>query len=456
MASNNPYHITTPYEVSSQLAGYQKDVQDAELGKLRLEETRRQLDEASLARNIKAEAVKGLTASQEQAIPQAPMPMAPQQTAPQAEPGSTAFWQGQNTAAPAQPEVQTNPVQQWQTAKKDFDVIGKQMQEFTAISKALKDKGLVDQAADYDSKVIGLQSKAEKAKEDFLDHSIKVMGLAGNLANGYLKAVKDNPGNDNAAWAQFAMAAKANGADDDNKLMMIPPAQRQQVAQQIMDQTESGKERARMAIEQMKASAKAERDLKLDTYRKDRMALTERLAAASRDIRKESLAFQEGKFEFTTLDNHMKDQIKDAETRKGSVDKDLNRLQSSLSDLQKGNMFYTASGKAMSSGDPEVLAAEAKALQDAIDSKQEEKTNLDNFINDLNTERYALGRKAPGAKKDAEKPKQFQVGTKYKFVQGASPDDIKVYTEKMSAAKTQEEKLKIQEAAFNYGLVEPK
>lgn len=257
MASNNPYHITTPYEVESQLAGYQKDVQDAELGKLKLAETKRQLDEAALARNIKAEAVKGLQASQQpQVQPQAPVGLTPEAPVA-AEPGSTAFWQGQNATAPEAAPI--TPVQEFKAAQKEYTSVSKQMQEYGTISKALKDKGLVDQAEQYDAKIMDLETKAQSAKKTFLENTVKTLDLAGSLANGYIQAVDENPANSDAAWARFAMQAKLYGADDENKLMMIPREQRQQVAQQIMDQSEDGKTRSRLALETMKEANRTKR-----------------------------------------------------------------------------------------------------------------------------------------------------------------------------------------------------
>ena len=200
---HNPYAMPNAYDVSNIMTGYQRDEQLAESEKLKLGEQKRLLSEAELARNIKAEAVKGLAQA---TAPQAPTPTAPVAPQPQAESGSTAFWQGQ--AAAAQEPPPATPVQQYRAAQAEYSNISKQMQEYGTISKALKEKGLVDQAEQYDTKLLDLETKAQTAKKGFLENAVKTLDLAGSLANGYIQAVDENPANSDAAWARFAMQAK--------------------------------------------------------------------------------------------------------------------------------------------------------------------------------------------------------------------------------------------------------
>lgn len=457
MNTNNPYDMPNAYETGDILTGYQKNAQEAELGRLKLEETKRQLSEAELARKIKTEAYKGFEAEKDKAV--APVGFAQPVAQPQAAPGSTAFWQGQNTAAPA-PEVQAeqeqarNHVKEWRDVQQNYNLIATKMQENSKIAKVLREKGLVDEADQYDNKNMELASKADTAKEKFLKTTVQALDLAGSVANATKNAMEKDPANADAYWNQFAMQAKMYGLDEQNQIGQTPPQMRAGMLQKIIDQSEDGKERSKTAIEAMRIKARADRDTALNAIREKRIESQNKNAAASREIQSQRLAFQEGKFEFTTLDNHIKDQIKDAEVRKTGIDKDLSNLEKSLLELQKGNMFYTASGRPMSSDDPEVLANEAATLQEAIKAKQDEKRDLDNFVNDLNTERNSLTKHIPNKKIDTSK--EFKTGVKYKFTAGANPDDIKVYQEQMAAAKTHDDKIRIQQKAFEYGLVEPK
>ena len=381
MASNNPYHITTPYEVESQLAGYQKDVQDAELGKLKLAETKRQLDEAALARNIKAEAVKGLQASQQpQAQPQAPVGLTPE-TAPVAAeaPGSTAFWQGQNVAAPTQETAPVTPVQEFKAAQKEYTTVAKQMQEYGTISKALKDKGLVDQAEQYDAKIMDLETKAQTAKKTFLENTVKTLDLAGSLANGYIQAVDENPANSDAAWARFAMQAKLYGADDDNKLMMIPREQRQQVAQQIMDQSEDGKTRSKLALETMKEAGRTQRFEQTQKLKADLgYARLKQAARREQGINARWEAGQDQKV-YKNAEGILTKTITSAQSDRRDIESQIKSLDFRINGLRSGTILTDASGGKLTK---EARMEELNSLSEQMSSLDETRQSLTQEIND--------------------------------------------------------------------------
>ena len=465
MATNNPYHITTPYEVESQLAGYQKNVQDAQLGQLQLDETKRKLSEEALARNVKAEAVKGLQTSQEQAAPTAPMGFdgqAQQQPAtpvPAPEQGSAAFWKGQPTAAP-QPEqpAPATPVQQYREAKKDVDLVAGQIKEYATIAKALKDKGLVDQAEAYTAKGIALQDKADAAKDKFLDQSIKVMNQAGNLANGYLEVVKKNPNDpvaQNAAWQRMMLETKATlGADELNKLSQIPPEQREQAAQQALDQTEDAKSRAAMAREQYKiqrqAAAKATTDelrLSIERERTKRQGIRE----AGINTRWEA---GQGLQAYKTQEASAKGNVSIFQRDRDDYDQQIAALDNKIRD------YNTVSNIGIPKDEWEqnkaTLQEQRNLLQTQRDSVDNDVKEAEKVLTGLQSNFKASGLKDTSTATPKTKSNEFNDKVSYRFTQGSKPEDISHYKDLMSQAKTREEKLIIQKKAFEYGLVEPK
>jgi hypothetical protein len=428
MASNNPYHITTPYEVSSQLAGYQQDEQAAELGKLKVAETKRQLDEAALARNIKAEAVKGLQGNQEQGSTQAPMGLSPQAPMqPQAEPGSTAFWQGQNTVAPEQ--APTTPVQQFKEAKKEYTNITKQMQEYSTISKALKDKGLVDQAEQYDTKLLDLETKAQSSKKTFLENTVKTLDLAGSLANGYIQAINENPANSNAAWARFAMQAKLYGADDENKLMMIPPEQRQQVAQQIMDQSEDGKTRSKLALESMKEAGKTQRFEETQKLKAD-LGYARLRQAARRDqgVQARWEVGQDQKV-YKNAEGILNKTITAAQSDRRDIEAQIKALDFRINGLRSGTILTDSTGNKLTK---EARVDELGSLQEQMASLNENRQSLtqeidehENHLKTLKSTFKEFGNAKPETEKvpDASVKATSAIETKFK----ADPQ-MKAYT----------------------------
>jgi hypothetical protein len=447
--SSNPYAMPNAYDVSNIMTGYQRDAQRAESEKLILNEQKRSLAESALARQIKAAAIKGLETGQSEPAQQAPEGMAPQMQ-PQAAPGSTAFWQGQNTAAPEQ--APTTPVQQFKAAKTEYSNISKQAQEYATISKALKAKGLVDQAEQYDAKIMDLQNKSLKAKDDVLDHSIKVLGLAGNLANGYMEAVKNDPASSDAAWARFAMTAKMYGADEDNKLMMTPPDQRQQVAQQIMDQSEDGKTRAMMAREQLKVQYKAKAQLESNELKREiEQSRTRRQADREAGINKRWEAGREDT-QFKTLEGSAKSRIAFAQRDRDDIDGRIKEVQTQIDDINSLRNISIPKEQR-----PDAVAALETKKNVLLEERRNSDKEIDTYEKDLvalqDSYKDVKSKKEPGSK---GKPKEFSEKVGYKFVQGASQKDIDLYKSLMSQAKTREEKLEVQKIAFEHNIVEPK
>lgn len=465
METYNKYAVPTMQEAKARLAGYDKDVQDAEISRLKLDEAKRVLSEQAQARQTKIDIDKSMSMDEE--TPTAPVGfdagMPKEQAQPQAMPemGSTDFWKGQPTAQSvqeAQP-VQTTPIQKLKEGKTAYTTIAGQIKQNAAYAKALRAKGLPDLAEEYETKNIGLEEKALKAKDDHLDYAVKVFSKAGDAANGYLDAVKTNPAADDAAWATFSMQAKMFGADENNKLGTIPKDQRSRFAQQIMDSTETAKDRAILAREQMKASSKLELATKKDATLKEIAAKKEQHQAWMREFKTKQEAFSEGKFKFKSLYDGVNDQIKTYENKKASLDKDIAEYDRNYLEFQKGNLFVSPSGKSMSPNEnPGLREQEALLLKQALEGARQEKSDLDSNINELNTKRIDLLKDVPASsrKELEDKPKVFSDKVGYKFTKTASPDDLALYKKLMSEAKTREDKLKVQKLAFKHNIVEPK
>lgn len=399
--SSNPYARPNAYDTADILAGYQKTAQEAELGKLKLDETKRVLNEEALARQIKAEAVKGLQANQgqPQEAPQAPVGMAPQvMPQPQAVPGSTEFWQGKTSAAPEQAPVKT-PIQQWKASQQELNLYDQQVQEYSTIAKALNDKGLVDQAEAYTAKAVAAKEKGAKANEDFLKHSHTVLGYAGQLADGYLDFVKahpDDPGAQNAAWQRMIMdATSVLGADQANKLSQIPPEMRQQAAEQYGNQAKTGAERTRLAIENQREAGKAERAVKKEAFDRDVLAAKNTHQAWLREFGERKLNVQQDQFAYKALEGNLTKEITTVENRNKSLDADINRLNQSLENIKQGKEFVSAYGKPITSSDPSIIEKEAGILNDALAAKIAEKQENADYIVQLNGKRRDLTKFVP-------------------------------------------------------------
>jgi regulator of replication initiation timing len=157
-----------------------------------------------------------------------------------------------------------------------------------------------------------------------------------------------------------------------------------------------------------------------------------------------------------TLTDNYTNQINVNKTHIAETDKEIERLSKNLLELQKGNVYYDKKGQLISSSDPSIGEAQMQELQSQIDALKQSRQNSLAEIDALDLDRTNIVNEFTGTPQVTPQSKVFNESVGYKFVKGANPDDIKTYTQQMKAAKTREDRLKIQKRAFEYGLVEPK
>lgn len=330
------------------------------------------------------------------------------------------------------------------------------------LMKRLREKGFVDEANKLANSTLDLETKANKAEQTNLEAQDKILDHIGSVATAAANAIANAKTPQQAANARAMLYMQAQQLPDMDitDMMQMSDADLVSALRQVSSATLSGKEQISLRKQEMAIAAASERAALRDKLARDQLASKERSQAASRELREDKLNFEKNKFGYKELTEKYDKQIKTWENEKNSLDKDISGLEKSLLELQKGNMFYTASGKPMSSDDPEVLEKEANLLADAIEAKRKEKEDLTSNIDDLSKQRMSLSpsgkQEAPAQATESTQPKEFNEKVGYRFVKGADPRDIAAYNKMMSAAKTREEKLAIQKKAFEFGLVEPK
>lgn len=145
-------------------------------------------------------------------------------------------------------------------------------------------------------------------------------------------------------------------------------------------------------------------------------------------------------------------QIKVNQSNIKEIDNEITRLNRSLMELQKGNVYYDSKGQLVSTSNPEIVEDQIDSFNKEIQSLEAMKEQLLYQSDQLDNERTNFVRDAAGLAPQ----KQFSTNTGYKFVAGVNPKDKQAYLAAMKAAKTSTERLNIQKKAFEFGLVEPK
>ena len=90
-------------------------------------------------------------------------------------------------------------------------------------------------------------------------------------------------------------------------------------------------------------------------------------------------------------------QIKVNQNHINDIDKEINRLQKSLLELQKGNVYYDNKGNLMSSSDPEVGQEQIQEFMSEIEQLNKVKADITNETNTLDGKRTAIASEFSGS-----------------------------------------------------------
>lgn len=268
------------------------------------------------------------------------------------------------------------------------------------LMKRLREKGFVDEANKLAMSTVDLETKANQAEKTNLEAQDKILDHIGSVATAAANAIANakTPQQAANARAMLYMQAQQLPDMDISDMMQMSDADLVSALRQVSSATLSGKEQISLRKQEMAIAAASERAALRDKFARDQLASKERSQAASRELREDRLNFEKNKFGYKELTEKYDKQIKTKENEKNSLDKDISGLEKSLLELQKGNMFFTAYGKPMSSSDPDVLEKEANLLSDAIEAKRKQKEDLTSSIDDLSKQRMSL---SPSGKQEA-------------------------------------------------------
>lgn len=154
-------------------------------------------------------------------------------------------------------------------------------------------------------------------------------------------------------------------------------------------------------------------------------------------------------------------QIKVNQNHINDIDKEINRLQKSLLELQKGNVYYDNKGNLMSSSDPEVGQEQIQEFMSEIEQLNKVKADITNETNTLDGRRSAIASEFSGSQGGSTTPNpkpgsnvEMGKGKGFRVKQGANPEDLKAYRQMFANAKTADERMKINQKAFEFGLLE--
>ena len=358
---------------------------------------------------------------------------------------STDFWKGMGAEqaqaqpmagmAPTQPAQQapeaTNIAQNLSSSMSNFDSLAKQIRENEAVISELRSKGYHDEADRYADRNIVLQDKARAAHKELIDSSIKTMDIAGSLANGYLRAVEENPQAEDMAWGRFITQMQMNGIPSSD-LGRTPRDLRAATAQQILNEAESGKERAMLQREQLRQESMNNRAEVSNALRSKSLALQERSEARKRSNfetkRNEALDQNEFKNNQTKLNTLISSTQRDRQ----DVEQQIDDISMRLNGLRTGTILTDSGGAKLTK---DARMAEVDMLTEQLTQLEKQRQNLSAEVDDYQTQLKSLKLK-PGSKETAPTPSTTQSkpkadkasilkGAKDAIARGANPEQVK-------------------------------
>ena len=317
---------------------------------------------------------KGMGAEQAQPQPMAQQPMAPMQPA----------------------QESTNIAQNLSSSMSNFDNLAKQIRENEAMISELRSKGYHDEADRYADRNLALQDKARAAHKELIDSSIKTMDIAGSLANGYLKAIEENPQAEDMAWGRFVTQMQMNGIPSSD-LGRTPRDLRAATAQQILNEAEGGKERAMLQREQLRQLSMDNRAKASNALRAKSIALQDRSEARKRSNfetkRNETLDQNEYKNNQTKLNTLISSTQRDRQ----DVEQQIDDISMRLNGLRTGTILTDSGGAKLTK---DARMAEVEMLTDQLTQLEKQRQNLNSEVDDYQSQLKSLKLK-PGSRETA-------------------------------------------------------
>lgn len=297
------------------------------------------------------------------------------------------------------PEQQGTLVTKTQDSAKSYQVALSQVEQVQSVADQLRKAGLPDQADKYLEKNYKSIQSAETAKTDHLKN-VALMGehMAG-LGNGYLEAIKQPGANKDAAWARLILQA-ANEGYPTQPLLTTPPDQREAMANQIVENAESSKDRARQAIALSAEVGRNQRAERSNKIRVELAAARNRLTAAGQDAIQLRHQDNMGWKDYNATKDKLKFTIDTLETERTDVASQISNVSARLAGLRAGTILTNDTGGKLTKED---RIAEVSALQDDLDNLNKHRDQLTSTIGEYS--KTASGLKAPTSKETSPEVK---------------------------------------------------
>ena len=237
-----------------------------------------------------------------------------------------------------------------------------ELDKVKATAHEMRKAGLFKEAEEYESKKIEAEKALYESTKSYYDVAGKGLDLQASLANSFLKSV-ENGMNPDAAWGQAIMKAHTLGLPDMDKYAGLQGDDRIKMAQMIVDNATTTKDRIKGDLAALKDKSVTDRFNKTQQRLKDNDVARERNLSFERELKTKKFNLDELKADFSMENKKVENLRADLKSKQERFDK-----------LRKGDYITDEFGMVLEGPERNrealLVGQEIKSLQGALDAAE--------------------------------------------------------------------------------------
>jgi hypothetical protein len=237
-----------------------------------------------------------------------------------------------------------------------------ELAKIKATAHEMRKAGLFKEADDFEDKKLSVEKAVNDSTKSYYEVASKGLDLQASLANSFISAVKGGM-NPDVAWGQAIIKAHTLGLPDMDKIAGLQGDDRMKMAQMIVDNATTTKDRIKNDMADRKEQSINNRFLQTQQRLKDNDVERERNSAFDRDLKTKKFNLDELKADFSMANRKVENLRADLKAKQERFDK-----------LRKGDYITDEFGMVLEGPERNrealLVGQEIKSLQGALDTAE--------------------------------------------------------------------------------------
>jgi hypothetical protein len=271
-----------------------------------------------------------------------------------------------------QPNVYDKTMQDLTSAKSQVNAHQEELRKIKTLSDQMRSKGFFKEAENFENKAYEIEKNLYESTDTYYKTVSKANDLKASLAQSFLNSIKTGVDTDKS-WQETIMKAHSMGIPDLDKYIGLPRDQRVQVAQSIIDDSVSTKDRIKTDLETMKATAKKEEQDRRYNQRERFQVDKERNTAFDQNLKLSKFSQQQ-----------VNDEYRNSNLKINNIDNEIKKVDKRLEQITKGDKLFDDFGNLMTPAETQQeatsLTNHRESLQTMLDSHTQHLNNIKPYI----------------------------------------------------------------------------